>query len=132
MISHGEGRFIAPDHAIESLFRNGQVATQYVDCDGNSDSYDSNPNGSICSIEGITSPDGRILGKMGHSERKGDYIGINIQGEKDQKIFEAGGLFQIVIIKMVYDSWSLGFLNLQATFCSIYNNHDNLTCKALI
>jgi len=89
-ISHGEGRFIAPDQIIESLFRNGQVATQYVDCDGNSDSYDSNPNGSICSIEGITSPDGRILGKMGHSERKGDYIGINIQGEKDQKIFEAG------------------------------------------
>lgn len=89
-ISHGEGRFIAPESVTMSLFRNGQVATQYVDCDGNSGSYESNPNGSSFAIEGITSPDGRVLGKMGHSERKGEYVGLNIYGEKDQKIFEAG------------------------------------------
>jgi len=90
-VSHGEGRFVAPDEVIQTLARNGQIATQYVDMDGNA-TYDIrfNPNGSMYAIEGITSPDGRILGKMGHSERKGDNVCINIPGNKDQLIFEAG------------------------------------------
>ncbi len=90
-ISHGEGRFIAQDRVIESLIENGQIATQYVD-DGGNPSYDItvNPNGSMNAIEGITSPDGRILGKMGHSERIGSNVAKNIEGNKDQKIFEAG------------------------------------------
>lgn len=79
-ISHGEGRFVAPQHVIDELIKNGQVATQYID----------NVNGSLSAIEGITSPDGRILGKMGHSERIGDDICKNVPGQKDQKIFEAG------------------------------------------
>ncbi len=90
-ISHGEGRFIAPREVADSLISNGQVATQYVNCSGNcSSSGDANPNGSLFAIEGITSPDGRVFGKMGHSERKGKYISKNIYGDKDQKIFEAG------------------------------------------
>ncbi|MCX7884621.1 MAG: phosphoribosylformylglycinamidine synthase, partial [Caloramator sp.] len=90
-ISHGEGRFTANNHIIENLFKNGQVATQYVDFDGNP-TYDIsfNPNGSSFAIEGITSPDGRIFGKMGHSERIGLYTLKNIPFEKDQRIFEAG------------------------------------------
>jgi len=90
-ISHGEGRFIAQDRVIESLTENGQIATQYVDAGGNP-SYDItvNPNGSMNAIEGITSPNGRILGKMGHSERIGSNVAKNIEGNKDQKIFEAG------------------------------------------
>ncbi len=90
-ISHGEGRFIAPKEEIDRLIANGQVATQYVDCAGNcSATADANPNGSWYAIEGITSPDGRVFGKMGHSERKGKYVAKNIYGDKDQKIFEAG------------------------------------------
>ncbi len=90
-ISHGEGRFVANPDVLENLRSNGQIATQYVDLGGNP-TYDSryNPNGSVESIEGITSPDGRVLGKMGHSERIGKFVAKNIPGEKDQQIFEAG------------------------------------------
>ena len=90
-ISHGEGRFVANEEIIKKLFECGQVATQYVDFEG-APSYDINfnPNGSLHAIEGITSLDGRIFGKMGHSERVGTNIGKNIIGEKDQKIFMAG------------------------------------------
>ena len=89
--SHGEGRFVANDEWLKKLFENGQVATQYVDESGNPtmDEY-WNPNGSYCAIEGITSPDGRILGKMAHSERRGDSVAINIYGEQDMKLFESG------------------------------------------
>lgn len=90
-ISHGEGRFVADNDWIKKLFENGQVATQYVDADGNPtmDEY-YNINGSYYAIEGITSPDGRVYGKMAHSERKGEAVSINICGEKDQQIFESG------------------------------------------
>lgn len=90
-VSHGEGRFVASGTEIAALAANGQIATQYVDMDGNA-TYDSryNPNGSMFAIEGITSPDGRVLGKMGHSERKGTNVCINVPGDKDQKLFEAG------------------------------------------
>ena len=89
--SHGEGRFVAPKEWIDKLFENGQVATQYVDLDGNvSMDEEWNVNGSYMSIEGITSPDGRILGKMAHSERRGESVAINIYGEQDMKIFESG------------------------------------------
>ncbi|MDE7199789.1 MAG: phosphoribosylformylglycinamidine synthase subunit PurQ, partial [Lachnospiraceae bacterium] len=89
--SHGEGRFVAPKEWIDRLFANGQVATQYADCDGNvSMDEEWNINGSYASIEGITSPDGRILGKMAHSERRGDAVAVNIYGEQDMKIFESG------------------------------------------
>jgi len=90
-VSHGEGRFVANRQEIELMIKNGQIATQYVDFDGNP-SYDIryNPNGSVEAIEAITSPDGRILGKMGHSERIGSNLYLNVPGEKDQKIFEAG------------------------------------------
>ncbi len=89
--SHGEGRFVASKEWIDKLFANGQVATQYVNPDGETsmDEY-WNVNGSYASIEGITSPDGRILGKMAHSERRGDSVAINIYGEQDLKIFESG------------------------------------------
>ncbi|MDE5771852.1 MAG: phosphoribosylformylglycinamidine synthase [Ruminococcus sp.] len=90
-ISHGEGRFVAPQSLIQRLANNGQIATQYVDLDGNPTmDIRYNPNTSIEAIEGITSPDGRVFGKMGHSERKGSYICKNVAGEKDQKIFESG------------------------------------------
>ena len=90
-ISHGEGRFIASPELIKQLADNGQIATQYVDLDG-SPSMDIrfNPNSSFDAIEGITSPDGRVLGKMGHSERIGTDICKNVPGNKDQKIFESG------------------------------------------
>ncbi|WIF93994.1 phosphoribosylformylglycinamidine synthase [Caminicella sporogenes] len=90
-LSHGEGRFVANEDVMKKLIKNGQIAAQYVDFDGNP-SYrgEFNPNGSFNAVEGITSPDGRILGKMGHSERIGENICVNIPGEKDQKIFEAG------------------------------------------
>ncbi len=89
-ISHGEGRFVASREVIEKLMQNGQIATQYVDFDGNpSNDIMYNSNGSFQAIEGITSPDGRILGKMGCSERIGSYVAINVPGEKDQPIFEA-------------------------------------------
>jgi len=90
-VSHGEGRFVASDALIKELAANGQIATQYVDLSGNATmdiAY--NPNGSICAIEGITSPDGRVLGKMGHSERWQDGLYQNIPGNKDQKLFESG------------------------------------------
>ena len=90
-ISHGEGRFVANDDVLKKLIENGQVATQYVSPDGKQAcDIEYNPNGSICAIEGITSPDGRVLGKMGHSERKGDNLYFNVPFEKDQKIFESG------------------------------------------
>ncbi|MBE5968020.1 MAG: phosphoribosylformylglycinamidine synthase [Lachnospiraceae bacterium] len=89
--SHGEGRFVASEEWIKKLLANGQVATQYVDLSGNPTmDEDFNPNGSFCAIEGITSPDGRILGKMTHSERRGDSVAINIAGEQNQHIFKAG------------------------------------------
>lgn len=89
--SHGEGRFVANEAWLKKLFANGQVATQYVDDKGaiTMDEY-WNPNGSYMAIEGITSPDGRILGKMAHSERRGDCVAVNIYGEQDMKIFESG------------------------------------------
>ncbi len=90
-ISHGEGRFVAKDEWLRKLFENGQVATQYVDADGAlTMDEDYNINGSYMAIEGITSPDGRVLGKMGHSERRDRSTYLNISGDKDQKIFESG------------------------------------------
>ncbi|MDE5558269.1 MAG: phosphoribosylformylglycinamidine synthase, partial [Ruminococcus sp.] len=90
-ISHGEGRFVAPQALIQRLANEGQIATQYVDIEGNPTmDIRYNPNTSIDAIEGITSPDGRIFGKMGHSERKGSYICKNVSGNKDQQIFENG------------------------------------------
>ena len=89
-ISHGEGRFIATEDEILKLAQNGQILTQYVDLDGNvSAEIQFNPNGSLYSIEGITSPDGRVLGKMGHAERKGDGLYQNVPGEYDMKMFES-------------------------------------------
>ena len=90
-VSHGEGRFVAPIDLLEELFNNGQVFTQYVD-ESNEPTMVSpfNPNGSMMAIEGIVSRDGRVLGKMGHSERQGDNRFVNIYGEMDQLLFEAG------------------------------------------
>lgn len=89
--SHGEGRFVANDEWLKRLFANGQVATQYVDDNGRPTMDEFwNPNGSYMAIEGITSPDGRILGKMAHSERRGEAVAMNIYGEQDMKIFESG------------------------------------------
>ncbi len=89
--SHGEGRFVANREWIDRLFAAGQVATQYVDLEGNPTmDEDYNPNGSYYAIEGITSPDGRVLGKMAHSERIGDFVAINITGNQNQMIFESG------------------------------------------
>ena len=89
--SHGEGRFVAPREWIDKLFENGQVATQYCDPEGNiSMDEEWNINGSFAAIEGITSPDGRILGKMAHCERKGRGVNLNIYGEQDLKLFESG------------------------------------------
>ena len=90
-ISHGEGRFVAPRNVIEELFNNGQVITQYVDKDGQPTMESPyNPNGSMMAIEGIVSKDGRVLGKMAHSERQGEHRNKNIIGEMDQLLFEAG------------------------------------------
>ena len=89
--SHGEGRFVTSEEWLDKLFANGQVATQYCDLDGNvSMDEEWNVNGSYRAIEGITSPDGRVLGKMAHSERRADSVAINIYGEQDMKIFESG------------------------------------------
>ncbi|MDO4474960.1 MAG: phosphoribosylformylglycinamidine synthase [Eubacteriales bacterium] len=89
--SHGEGRFVANKEWLAKLFANGQVATQYCDPEGNiSMDEEWNVNGSYCAIEGITSPDGRVFGKMAHSERRGRSVAINIYGEQDLKIFESG------------------------------------------
>ncbi|MGG7177320.1 phosphoribosylformylglycinamidine synthase [Clostridium paraputrificum] len=90
-ISHGEGRFVAPERLLEELKENGQIATQYVDFNGEpSLNMPHNPNGSVLAVEGITSPDGRILGKMAHSERIGEDLYRNVPGNFDQKIFRAG------------------------------------------
>jgi len=89
--SHGEGRFVAPQEWLDRLLANGQVATQYVNENGMPTMDEEwNVNGSYMAIEGITSPDGRVLGKMAHSERRGDGVAINIYGEQDMKIFESG------------------------------------------
>ena len=90
--SHGEGRFVASEEWIKKLYENGQIATRYVDADGNVqlNVEEWNVNGSYYAIEGITSPDGRVLGKMAHAERRGDSVAINIFGEQDMKIFESG------------------------------------------
>jgi len=90
-ISHGEGRFNAPESLLDELAANGQIATQYVDTEGApSMNIRFNPNGSDLAIEGITSPDGRVFGRMGHSERYGENVFKNVPGEKDMKLFEAG------------------------------------------
>ena len=89
--SHGEGRFVAPKEWLDKLFANGQVATQYVNEAGQPTMDEEwNVNGSYMAIEGITSPDGRVLGKMAHSERRGDSVAMNIYGEQDMKLFESG------------------------------------------
>ena len=89
-ISHGEGRFLASDELIRKLAANGQIATQYVDLEGKPTMDTAfNPNGSLCAIEGITSPDGRVFGKMGHSERIGAELYKNVPGEYDIRMFEA-------------------------------------------
>lgn len=88
-ISHGEGRFYAQEEMLETLIQNGQIATRYVDFEGNPSSHiDFNPNGSVCAIEGITSKDGRVFGKMGHTERVGKNLYKNIEGNFEMKIFE--------------------------------------------
>ena len=89
-ISHGEGRFVASEEQIKELAENGQILTQYVDTEGNvSSDIQANPNGSLYSIEGITSPDGRVLGKMGHAERIGEGLYLNVPGNYDMKMFES-------------------------------------------
>ena len=93
-VSHGEGRFVAPGPVIAGLIANGQVATQYVDPDGvPSMDIAVNPNGSAACIEGIFSPDGRVFGKMGHSERRGRWVGVNVPGEHNQPLFESGAAY---------------------------------------
>jgi phosphoribosylformylglycinamidine synthase len=90
-VSHGEGRLVIRHDEAEALFKNGQVPFCYANTDGRPAMHEpDNPNGSDFAIEGLTSPDGRILGKMGHSERRGDYVHINIPGNKRQRIFESG------------------------------------------
>ncbi len=90
-VSHGEGRFVADEATFRTMIANGQIATQYVDLEGNPTAdIRWNPNGSVCAVEGITSPDGRVLGKMGHSERFGKDLYRNVPGNKDQKLFESG------------------------------------------
>ena len=92
--SHGEGRFVAPKECLDRLFADGQVATQYCDPEGNvSMDEEWNINGSFCAVEGITSPDGRVLGKMCHVERRGEGVAVNIVGRQDMKIFESGVAF---------------------------------------
>ena len=90
--SHGEGRFVADRAWLETLFANGQVATQYCDPEGMVCAGDEewNVNGSYLAVEGITSPDGRVFGTMAHSERRGDSVAVNIYGEQDLRIFESG------------------------------------------
>ncbi len=93
-VSHGEGRFVSPPAILSDMIAHGQVATQYVGADGApSMDIDANPNGSVMAIEGIFSPDGRVFGKMGHSEREGRWIARNIPGNKHQPIFESGALY---------------------------------------
>ena len=93
-ISHGEGKFVCPGDLLRELIAHGQVATQYVDAQGRpSMDIDANPNGSVGAVEGIFSPDGRVFGKMGHSERRGDFVAKNIPGDKFQPIFESGAAY---------------------------------------
>ncbi len=93
-ISHGEGRLVAPQSVLDSLIANGQIATQYVDLEGNPTmDVAFNPNGSNCAIEGIFSPDGRVFGKMGHSERRNPGVARNIYGDLDMPLFESGALY---------------------------------------
>ena len=93
-ISHGEGRFVAPQAVLDRLIAGGQIATQYVDAQGvPSMDIAVNPNGSVRAIEGVFSPDGRVFGKMGHSERRGGFVARNIPGEKLQPIFDSGALY---------------------------------------
>ncbi len=93
-VSHGEGRFVAPRPVVDQLIANGQAGTQYVDEQGvPSMDISVNPNGSVCAIEGVFSPDGRVFGKMGHSERRGEFVAKNIPGDKLQPIFESGALY---------------------------------------
>ena len=89
-ISHGEGRFVANDEWLKKLKENGQIATEYVPVDETGYEGEFNVNGSYMNIEGITSPDGRVLGKMAHSERRDAGVAVNIYGEQDIKIFESG------------------------------------------
>ena len=90
-VSHGEGKIVAPQFALEEMKKNGQIATQYANEQGNATMLSPyNPNGSTWAIEGITSPDGRVFGKMGHSERIGENLYKNVEGNFDMKIFESG------------------------------------------
>ena len=90
-VSHGEGRFVSGDAELDKLIAAGQVATQYVDLDGNATMISPfNPNGSMCAIEGIISPDGRVLGKMGHAERLDDNLYRNVEGNYDMQLFKSG------------------------------------------
>ena len=90
-ISHGEGRFVANDQVLGEMIRNGQVATQYATMAGvPTMDIAANPNGSVQAIEGIFSPDGRVFGKMGHTERRGPFVGKNIYGQLHQPVFEGG------------------------------------------
>ena len=89
-VSHGEGKFVAAGDELDTMFKNGQIATQYVDFNGSATlDVDFNPNGSTFAIEGITSPDGRVFGKMGHSERIGKGLYKNVSGKYDMKLFES-------------------------------------------
>jgi len=89
--SHGEGRFIAAPETIRRLAENGQVATRYVDIDGRPTMDTAfNVNGSMEAVEGVSSPDGRVLGKMGHTERISSYTAVNVPGDRHQKLFESG------------------------------------------
>ena len=90
-VSHGEGKIVAPVEELEAMRKNGQIATQYCDLKGKATMASPfNPNGSMWAIEGITSPDGRVFGKMGHSERIGDNLYKNVEGNYDMKVFESG------------------------------------------
>ena len=90
-VSHGEGRFVAPTAVIEQLVRNGQIACQYVDAEGRAATAPAFcPNQAMYAVEAITSPDGRVLGKMAHSERVGSFVSRNVPGDKEQQLFAAG------------------------------------------
>jgi phosphoribosylformylglycinamidine synthase len=90
-VSHGEGRFVASQSVLSDLRKNGQIATQYVDLNGNPTmDIDFNVNGSVLAIEGVTSPDGRVLGKMGHIERVGEHLYKNVPGNYDTQFIESG------------------------------------------
>ena len=95
-VSHGEGRFVCTPEVLKTFAAGGQIATQYVDAHGKvSMDISANPNGSVGAVEGLISPDGRVLGKMGHTERKGRYVGINIVGDKLQPLFEGGAAYYL-------------------------------------